>query len=82
MSLIDSSSCCSSAGTRDIEIDVVGDEDTDSLGYRSPTHTTLDLSATSVEKSRRLNPFSIESLLSGSSGLRVTVTASGNSDDS
>nr|XP_024217798.1 homeobox protein unc-4-like [Halyomorpha halys] len=48
----DSSSCCSvasSGATRDVEIDVVGDG--------SPPATSLDLS-------RRPNPFSIESLLS------------------
>ncbi|XP_014261847.1 homeobox protein unc-4-like isoform X2 [Cimex lectularius] len=71
MSIQDTSSCCSvasSAGTRDVEIDVVGDCGSGSpspppchtLGQTSsagePPRPTLDLS-------RRSNPFSIESLL-------------------
>ncbi|KAG8306745.1 hypothetical protein J6590_040182 [Homalodisca vitripennis] len=58
-SLLDSSSCCSnSSTTRDIEIDVVGDEEAD---FRP---SLQGLGATTVDKTRRLNPFSIESLLS------------------
>ncbi|XP_054289715.1 homeobox protein unc-4 homolog [Macrosteles quadrilineatus] len=61
---LDSSSCCSnSSTTRDIEIDVVGDEEE----FRGPT---LDLSSTAVDKARRLNPFSIESLLSLGAGFQ------------
>jgi hypothetical protein len=104
----DSSSCCSIASSsscaRDIEIDVVGDEegedddadDCDDLDsdyeaehqhheHRLPQHhhqqckpkilddVSIDLSTTSINKNRRLNPFSIESLLSSNSGLSVSM---------
>lgn len=90
----DSSSCCSmgsSTCTRDIEIDVVGDEeeddddcdDIDSDFERErrqpPNDVSIDLTTTSVNKNRRLNPFSIESLLSSNSGLSVSMIPTSNS---
>ncbi|KAL6954555.1 hypothetical protein U1Q18_046351 [Sarracenia purpurea var. burkii] len=89
----DSSSCCSIASstcTRDIEIDVVGDEgeddddcdDIDSDFEREPrpvpNDVSIDLTTTSVNKNRRLNPFSIESLLSSNSGLSKEIPPSCN----
>ncbi|XP_075231215.1 uncharacterized protein LOC142330067 [Lycorma delicatula] len=60
----DSLSCCSntsSTATRDVEIDVVGEgEGEQEVEGMESTRTSLDLS----DKTRRPNPFSIESLLS------------------
>lgn len=88
----DSSSCCSIASstscTRDVEIDVVGDEgedddsdddlDSDFLTRRtknasSSEDVSIDLSAANHNKTKRLNPFSIESLLSSNNGLTVSM---------